>query len=261
MALAAGFRHARGRVVVTLDADLQEDPAEIPRLIERLSDGYDLVGAWRRTRRDRAGKVFGSRLFNRVVSLVGGVRFRDINCGLKVLRREVVEDVSLAGGFHRFLPLLAVWKGYRVAEMEVSHAPRKHGKSRYGGDRIPEGLLDLLAIMFLVRFQGRPSRFFAAVGTVLGALGFAISAYLAGLRLWTGSIQEKFPLLALGLVLMVVGVQLFSLGLFGELVAYHFRTRRPFEPAVLAVDSDVPVGGRDEPQPRASAEAESGGSS
>ena len=231
MALEAGFRKSRGKVVVTIDADLQDDPGEIPRLIQKLDEGYDLVGGWRRRRRDPRGKVLGSRIFNFIVSVLGGVRLRDVNCGLKVLRREVLDDIVLAGGFHRFIPLLAHWRGYRVGEVDVAHSPRRHGKSRYRGDRIPQGLLDLLAVTFLLRFEGRPSRYFAGLGIALGLSGFAISAYLACLRIITGSIRSQFPLLALGLVLLVVGIQLFSLGLFGELLAYHFRSRRPFSPA------------------------------
>jgi glycosyltransferase involved in cell wall biosynthesis len=253
MALAAGFRHARGRRIATIDADLQEDPAEIPRLAAKLDEGFDLVGGWRRKRKDPGGKVLGSRAFNSLVSFLGGVRFKDINCGLKVFRREVLEDLALAGGFHRFIPLLAHWKGYRVVEVEVSHAPRRHGKSHYGRDRISRGLLDLVAIMFLVRYEGRPSRYFALLGILMGLGGIAISAYLAGLRLLTGSIQSKFPLLSLGLVLLVVGVQLFSLGLFGELLAHHFRSRRPFEPASWETGErsglEGPAGGSGESAP------------
>lgn len=241
MALAAGFRHARGEVVVTTDADLQEDPAEIPALLGKLAEGNDLVGAWRRDRKDPFWKVLGSRIFNLAVSALGGVRLRDVNCGLKAMRREVVEEIALAGGFHRFIPLLAHWKGYRVTELEVPHEPRKHGKSRYRGDRIVRGLLDLLVLVFLVRFEGRPSRYFAATGIAMGLVGLAVSAYIAWLRLSTGTVQSRYPLLALGLVLMVVGVQLFSLGLFGELLAHGFRTRRPFEPAVSPMPAGSPM--------------------
>lgn len=232
MALLAGFRRARGEIVATMDADLQEDPAEILKLADELGRGFDLAGGWRRERKDPARKVLGSWLFNRLVSVLGGVHFRDINCGLKVMRREVVEDLVLAGGFHRFIPLLAHWQGYRVTEAEVSHRPRKHGSSRYGGDRIVRGLLDLAVILFLVRQKGRPGRYFAALGGLLGFAGLAVSAYIAYLRIADGTIGSRFPLLSLGLVLLVVGVQLFSLGLFGELLAYHFRSRRPFEPAL-----------------------------
>jgi glycosyltransferase involved in cell wall biosynthesis len=244
LALAAGFRRARGRVLVTIDGDLQEDPADIPRLLALLDEGFDLVGAWRRRRQDPVLKVWGSRLFNGLVSLAGGKRFHDINCGLKAFRREVADDVVLAGGFHRFLPLLAHWKGYRVVEREVAHAPRRHGRSRYGGDKVPRGLLDLVVILFLLRHEGRPGRLFAALGTGLGAIGLAISAYLAYVRLRFGTIRSQFPLLSLGLVLMVVGVQLFSLGLFGELLAYHFRSRRPMEPVADELDAGPPGGGR-----------------
>jgi glycosyltransferase involved in cell wall biosynthesis len=235
LALAAGFRRARGELVATIDADLQEDPADISRLVEKLGDEFDVVGAWRRTRRDRRGKVLASRVFNRLVCWIGGVRFRDINCGLKVMRREVLEDFNLAGGFHRFIPLLAHWRGFRTVELEVSHAPRRHGKSRYGGQRFLRGLLDLAVILFLVRFDSRPGRYFVALGSLFGVTGFGISAYLAILRLATGSVQSRFPLLGLGLVLIVVGVQLLSLGLFGELLAYHVRTSSRSEPATWEI--------------------------
>lgn len=232
MALLTGFRRARGEIVATLDGDLQEDPGEILRLSDKLAEGYDLACGWRRNRQDARGKVLGSRAFNWLVSRLSGVRFRDINCGLKVMRREVVADLVLSGGFHRFIPLLAHWKGFRVTEAEVTHRPRKYGTSRYGGDRILQGLLDLAVILFLVRHEGRPSRLFVGVGALLGASGLGVSAYIAHLRLVHGTIASRFPLLALGLVLMVVGVQLFSLGLFAELLACQFRSRRPFEPAL-----------------------------
>ncbi len=232
MALLAGFRRARGEIVATMDGDLQEDPEDILKLEGELARGFDLACGWRRDRRDPPRKVVASRIFNRLVSAFGGKRFHDINCGLKVLRREVAEDLVLSGGFHRFIPLLAHWKGFRVTEVEVSHRPREHGKSRYGGDRIIRGLLDLAVILFLVRHEGRPGRYFAALGALLGLGGLGISVYIAYLRLAYGTISSRFPLLSLGLVLLVVGVQLFSLGLFGELLAYHFRSRRPFEPAL-----------------------------
>ncbi|MBI4604060.1 MAG: glycosyltransferase family 2 protein [Planctomycetes bacterium] len=247
LALAAGFRRARGEVVATIDGDLQEDPADILRLADRLAEGHDVVGGWRRRRRDPWLKVLGSRAFNALVSLLGGVRFRDINCGLKVLRREVVEDLVLLGDFHRFIPLLAHWKGYRVAEAEVAHAARRHGRSRYGGERAIRGLLDLAVILFVVRHEGRPGRWFAGLGALLGLAGLGVSGYLAGVRLAYGTIRSQFPLLSLGLVLMVVGLQLFSLGLFGELLAYSFRSRRPPEPALWEAEP----GAREEDAARA----------
>lgn len=242
-ALAAGFRRARGSIVATIDADLQEDPADIPRLAAKLEEGFDLAGGWRRRRRDCVPKVLGSRLFNSAASALAGVRFRDLNCGLKAMRRSVVEDIGIAGGFHRFLPLLAHARGYRVTEVEIRHEPRRYGRSRYGGRRVVEGLLDLLVVLFLGRFEGRPSRYFAGMGLLLGLAGAAISAFLAALRIVTGSIQSRFPLLALGLVLLVVGVQLFSLGLFGDLIAYHFRSRSLTEPVADEIGPGPPPDG------------------
>jgi glycosyltransferase involved in cell wall biosynthesis len=241
-ALAAGFRRARGRVIAMMDGDLQEKPEDLPRLIAKLEEGWDLVGGWRRRRRDRPSKVWGSWLFNLLVSVLGGVRVRDINCGLKVMRREVVDDLPLAVGFHRFIPLLAQWRGFRTVEVEIDHQPRRHGRSRYGGDRIFSGLLDLIVILFLIRYEGRPGRYFVALGSLSGAAGFLISLHLAFIWVmnWlegAGSIEGKFPRLALGLFLMVVGIQIVSMGLFGELLAYRFRARGEGEPAVTVIES------------------------
>ena len=174
------------------------------------------------------------------MSVLGGVRVRDINCGLKVMRREVVEDLRLSAGFHRFIPLLTHWRGFRAVEVEIAHRPRQHGKSRYRSDRILSGVLDLIVILFLIRYEGRPGRYFVALGCLTGLAGFAISLHLALLWLvnWMqgfGSIESKFPRLALGLFLMVVGVQFVSMGLFGELLAYHFRSRAACDPAVTVM--------------------------
>ena len=163
-ALSVGFARSRGERIATLDADLQDDPAEIPALIAKLDEGYDLVGGWRRTRHDSGAKVFGSRIFNRVVGWVARVRFRDINCGLKVFRRDVVEEIRLSSGYHRFLPLLAHWKGFRVTEGEVTHHPRRHGRSRYGKGRVLRALSDLAVLVVLERFEGRPGRYVAGAG-------------------------------------------------------------------------------------------------
>ena len=228
-ALEVGFSRARGRWVATIDADLQEDPEELLRLLHFLKEeDHALVVGWRRRRQDPRGKVLASRAFNALVSLVGGVRFRDINCGLKVMRREVLEGLPLASGFHRFIPLLAHWKGFRVGEREVKHGPRRHGVSRYGGERILHGLVDLAVVLFLVRSQRRPSRYFILLGLLCFLAGLSTSTYLAYLRLTLGTIQWRYPLLALGVLLLVLGLQVLTLGFFAELVAYHFRSsRRP----------------------------------
>jgi glycosyltransferase involved in cell wall biosynthesis len=238
-ALAAGFARARGLRIATIDADLQEDPREIPRLLAVLDEGHDLVVGWRRRRRDPAGKVLASRVFNALVSVLGGTRFRDINCGLKVLRREVVDGIDLAPGFHRFIPLIAHWKGFRVVEREVDHRPREHGRSRYGGERIFHGLVDLAVILFLLRSEHRPSRCFIGLGGLLGLAGLGISTYIAALRLATGTIQSRYPLMALGILLLLAGIQVTTLGFFGELIAYHFRSGRAQEPAAEDLAAEV----------------------
>jgi len=231
-ALAAGFARARGSRIATLDADLQEDPREIARLLEVLErDGYDLVGGWRRIRRDPFNRILLSRIFNFLVRLLGGVRLRDINCGLKVMRRQVVEEIPLAPGFHRFIPVLAHWKGFRVTEREVDHRPRQHGSSRYGGERIFHGLVDLAVILFLVRSENRPSRFFIGSGALFFLGGLLICSYIVYLKV-TGSIGPHYPLMALGILLLLFGIQVVTLGFFGELIAYHFRSRSSPSPAV-----------------------------
>jgi len=231
-ALGAGFRRARGRVVATLDGDLQDDPAELPRLVEKLEQGYDLVVGWRRHRKDDLFKIYGSRVFNTLAGLLGGVRLHDINCGMKVFRREVLEDLLLTGGFHRFLPLQGHWKGYRVSEQEIEHKPREHGRSKYTRTKGFRGLLDLFVILFLMRFEGRPGRFFVGLGATCSVAGFGICAYIAAIRIIHENIQSRYPLMALGLGLLVFGFQLFTLGLFGELLSYHFRSVRAVEPVV-----------------------------
>ena len=238
-ALGAGFRRARGRLVATLDGDLQDDPAELPRLVAKLDQGYDLVVGWRRRRKDDIFKILASRLFNIFAGLLGGVRLHDMNCGMKVFRRKVLEDLLLTGGFHRFLPLQAYWKGYRVSEQEIEHKPRQHGKSKYTRTKGFRGLLDLSVILFLMRFEGRPGRFFVGLGAVCSVAGFGISAYIAAIRLLEGNIQSKYPLMALGLGLLVFGFQIFTLGLFGELLSYHFRSVRAVEPVVVEYGEDT----------------------
>jgi glycosyltransferase involved in cell wall biosynthesis len=229
-ALAAGFRRARGDSIVTIDADLQDLPESIPRLLDVLAQGSDVVGGWRRVRSDAQGKVVGSTLFNRIVSLVAGTRFHDINCGLKVFRRAVIDEIRLASGYHRFLPLLAHWRGFRVVEVEVDHAPRLHGRTKYGRLRFVGALMDLATLVFLERFDGRPGRYLALLGVGSGAIGFAILAYLAALRFLQGTIQFRYPLLVLGALLVVVGLQFASVGFLSELIAYHFRSRTPRDP-------------------------------
>jgi glycosyltransferase involved in cell wall biosynthesis len=232
-ALAAGFEQARGDVVVTIDADLQDDPAEIPRLLAKLDEGFDLVSGWKSRRRDPWTRRVLSRIFNRLASAVSGVTLHDVNCGLKAYRAEVVHDLRIYGELHRFLPVLAHERGYRVAELPVNHRPRNHGRSRYGLERYLRGFLDLLTVSLVGRYRHRPLHLFGGVGLVLGAIGTLVLAYLTVLKV-TGEAIGHRPLLILGVLLVVVGLQLFSLGLLGEMIrslheeraGQHERERR-----------------------------------
>jgi dolichol-phosphate mannosyltransferase len=223
-ALAAGFRHASGEVVVTIDADLQDDPAEIPRLLAKLDEGFDLVSGWKSKRRDPLSRRIVSRLFNAVVSRSSGLRLHDMNCGLKAYRADVVRALRIYGELHRFLPVLAHDRGYRVAELPVNHRPRRHGRSRYGVERYARGFLDFLTVSFMGRYRHRPLHLFGGLGLVLGALGTALLAYLTVLKLSGEAIGHR-PLLTLGVLLVVVGLQFFSLGLLSELITSHHEER------------------------------------
>ncbi len=224
-ALAAGFEQAAGDVVVTLDGDGQDDPREIPRLLAKLDEGFDLVSGWKARRRDPITRRLLSRLFNWVTSRVSGVRLHDMNCGLKAYRGQVARTLNLYGELHRFIPVLAHYEGYRVAELPVNHRARTHGRSRYGLERYLRGFLDLLTVSFMGRYRHRPLHLFGGLGLVLGFAGLAILVYMTALKLAGQAIGHR-PLLTLGVLLAVVGLQFFSLGLISELVTSQHEQRR-----------------------------------
>ena len=223
-ALQAGFEEAQGDVVVTIDGDLQDDPAEIPRLLAKLEEGFDLVSGWKAKRRDPLSRRIPSRIFNRVTGRLSGLRLHDLNCGLKAYRAEVLRGIRLYGELHRFIPVLAHYRGFRVAEVPVNHRPREHGRSRYGMERYVRGFLDLLTVTFMGRYRHRPLHLFGGLGLLLGALGTVVLVYLTLLKALGNAIGHR-PLLTLGVLLVVVGVQLVSLGLVSELVASHHEER------------------------------------
>ncbi len=223
-ALAAGFAQASGETVVTIDADLQDDPRDIPRLLAKLEEGFDLVSGWKAKRRDRLTRRLLSRIFNAVTGSLSGLRLHDLNCGLKAYRAEVVGGLRIYGELHRFIPVLAHYRGFRVAELPVNHRPREHGRSRYGMERYLRGFLDLLTVTFMGRYRHRPLHLFGGLGLALGAIGTALLVYLTVLKLSGEAIGHR-PLLTLGVLLVVVGVQLLSLGLVSELVASHHEER------------------------------------
>lgn len=217
-ALAVGFAHARGLSVVTMDADLQDDPAEIPHLLAKLEEGYDLVSGWKKKRRDPWRKRWSSKFFNLVTSLVSNLRLHDFNCGLKAYRREVVRSIRVYGQLHRFLPVLAHWQGFRVTETVVHHRPRQFGKTKFGPWRFLAGFFDLLTVMFLMRFNRRPMHLFGLLGLVCVLTGGAITIYLAIMRLFYSVYLSNRPLLFLGILLIIVGIQFASIGLLGEMI-------------------------------------------
>jgi glycosyltransferase involved in cell wall biosynthesis len=235
-ALVAGFDQARGETIVTIDGDLQDDPSEIPRLLAKLEEGFDLVSGWKARRRDPLARRLLSRLFNAVTSRFSGVRLHDMNCGLKAYRAEVVRGLRIYGELHRFIPVLAHYRGYRIAELPVNHRPREHGRSRYGPERYLRGFLDLLTVSFIGRYRHRPLHLFGGLGFALGAIGLGILVYLTILKLGGHAIGGR-PLLTLGVLLVVVGLQFFSLGLISEMITSHHEERAPErERADLLVD-------------------------
>jgi len=223
-ALVAGFDQARGEIVVTIDGDLQDDPAEIPRLLAKLDEGFDLVSGWKTQRRDPLTRRVPSKIFNWVTGRVSGLRLHDLNCGLKAYRAEVVQGLRLYGELHRFIPVLAHYRGYRVAELPVNHRPREHGRSRYGVERYVRGFLDLLTVSFIGRYRYRPLHLFGGLGLALGTIGFGVLLYLTIDKLLGHAIGRR-PLLILGVLLMVVGLQFFSLGLISELITSQHEER------------------------------------
>jgi glycosyltransferase involved in cell wall biosynthesis len=217
-ALAAGFEAASGEVVITMDADLQDDAAEIPRLMEKLDEGYDIVAGWKRDRKDSFSRRLVSHVYNVATRLATGVRLHDMNCGLKAYRSEVLENVQLYGERHRFVPVLAHHLGFSVTEISVNHRPRMNGHSRFGIERYLRSPFDLLTIVFIGRYRNRPLHLFGGVGLVLGLGGGGILTYLTIVKIGGAGIGQR-PLLLLGVLLVVVGIQFLSLGLIGEMLA------------------------------------------
>ena len=215
-ALSAGFERSSGEIVVTLDGDGQDDPSEIPALVAKLDEGYQLVSGWKRDRQDPRLRRWASRLFNGVTARLSGVHLHDFNCGLKAYRGECARSLRIYGELHRYIPVLAVQRGWRVTEIPVHHRARKHGRSKFGLERYARGPFDLLTVLFIGRYQYRPLHLFGGVGVALMIVGLAISAYLAVLRFQGEAIGER-PLLLLGVLLIVVGIQLLTFGLLGQM--------------------------------------------
>ncbi len=225
-ALSNGFAEAKGSSIITMDADLQDDPAEIPRLLAALTDDIDLVSGWKKRRRDPIGKRLPSKLFNGVVRAASGLKIHDFNCGFKAYRAEVAKSLRLYGELHRYIPMLCEAEGYRVTEIEVVHHERQSGKSKYGWKRFLRGGLDLFTVLMLTRYLQRPAHFFGGLALIIGALGIGILTYLsAGWFLGYRGIGSR-PLFFLGILCTLLSAQLLSIGLIAELILYHTRRKQ-----------------------------------
>lgn len=229
-ALSNGFELASGNTIITMDGDLQDDPDEIPRMLERLNEGYDLVSGWKQNRQDPRGKTAPSKLFNWTVRTVTGVELHDFNCGFKAYRRDVTDTIRVYGELHRFTPVLAAAEGFRIAELPVKHHARAWGKSKYGLKRLSKGFLDLITVFFLTNYRQRPMHLFGIPGMISIALGVLMGIKLSWDRLVQDETIGTRPLLLLAVLLIVVGVQFFGLGLLGEFMVQQSHRTRP-EPA------------------------------
>jgi len=228
-AFAAGFDYSRGDVIVTMDGDLQNDPNDIPKLLELMKD-HDLVSGWRKRRKDPfLSRRLPSIIANSLISKVTGVNLHDYGCSLKAYRRDVIKNLKLYGEMHRFIPAVASWYGVRIAEVETTHHPRLRGKSKYGISRTMKVVLDLITVKFLQSFSTKPLQFFGPIGLLSGMLGFLISIYLSLGKIFSGKDIGGRPLLLLGALLIIVGIQFIGMGLLGEMMVrvYHETQKKP----------------------------------
>ncbi|HBB30937.1 MAG TPA: glycosyltransferase [Cyanobacteria bacterium UBA8803] len=241
-AMAAGFKYARGQAIVTLDSDLQNDPADIPLVLAKLEEGYDLVSGWRKNRQDAAlTRLLPSKVANWLIGQITGVKLHDYGCSLKAYRSELVADMNLYGELHRFLPALAFIEGARITELVVRHHARLHGRSKYGLGRTFRVVLDLFTVFFMKKFLTRPMHVFGLLGMISMLSGTALGVYLTFLKLGLGEDIGDRPLLILAVVLLLTGVQLFSFGLLGELLmrTYHESQGRPIYRVREVIEANV----------------------
>ena len=219
VALQAGFDNSKGEIIATMDADLQDNPKEIYRLIEELDRGYDVVSGWKKNRKDPLEKKIASKIFNFFVRVFSGLKIHDSNCGIKAFKREVTEMLTLYGGRHRYIPLLAHQKKFLISEVVVDHREREFGISKYGVKRYSDGFFDFLTILFLGKYMDRPLHFFGSLGFISVLLGIGIESYVLYLKyILFDSFQQHIALIILGAILIIVGLQLFTFGLMGELI-------------------------------------------
>ncbi|MEJ2614510.1 MAG: glycosyltransferase [Ignavibacteriaceae bacterium] len=227
-ALQVGFKHVNGDIVVTMDADLQDDPHEIPNLINKLNEGFDVVSGWKKKRMDPFIKRKSSKFFNFITRLMSGIKIHDFNCGLTAYRKEVVDSIKVYGELHRYMPVLADWQGYTVSEIEVMHHPRRYGKTKFGISRFFKGFIDLITVIFTTRYIKRPMHLFGFLGALSFLIGLVVSIYLT-IDWINGHYLSNRPMLFLGMLLIIVGVQFFSVGLLGEMMVNNFMDEKEYE--------------------------------
>lgn len=245
-ALSAGFSESRGDIVITLDADLQDDPKEIPRLIAKINQGFDVVSGWKQTRHDPWHKRWPSLVFNAILRYFSRLELHDFNCGFKAYKREVLSEIDLFGEMHRFIPVLAAARGFRVTEIPVEHHPRLHGVSKYGWSRIPKGLMDLLTVVFLTRFRYRPQHLLGGLGGAVCLIGSIVLIGLCAAWIWTRIFDFEPPLhlheraaFYIAILMILAGLHLIGVGLLAELVVANSMLRRsPYSIASRADRSD-----------------------
>jgi glycosyltransferase involved in cell wall biosynthesis len=241
-ALAAGFRAARYGTIATLDADLQDIPEQLPLLLKKLGEGYDLVSGWRYQRRDKLTRRIGSKIYNWVTSLFTGVSLHDINCGFKCYRREVLDEVMVYGERHRYIAVLASYRGFRLGEVKIAHAPRVHGSSRYGLERVVGGVFSLLTVILMTRYTNKPLHFFGLMGLLLAGIGTAIDLYLVVMRVFFDQWLSNRPVLIIGTLLAIVGVQLVLFGLLAEMIAFSYRRENDYSVVESSEQNDMNFG-------------------
>lgn len=226
-ALAEGFARAKGEIIITMDADLQDDPNEIVNLIAKLDEGHDLVSGWKKKRHDPLGKTLPSKLFNYTTSKLAGIKLNDFNCGLKAYRSEVAKTIKVYGEMHRFLPVLAYWQGFRIGEIPVQHHARKYGYSKFGARRFFSGFFDLLTVLFITKYKRKPMHIFGFAGLASLTVGGLILGYLLTIKFMGEGIGSR-PLLPFGILFVIVGVQFIGIGLLGELLTHTSQSKREY---------------------------------
>lgn len=240
-ALAAGFRSAAYPLIATMDSDLQDLPEQLPLLIDKLNDGNDLISGWRQQRNDPLTTRIGSKLYNSTTSFLTGVKLHDINCGFKCYRREVLDEVMIYGERHRYIPVLASYRGFRLGEVKIEHAPRRHGRSHYGIGKVFGGMFSLLSVILMTRYTNRPLHFFGLMGVLLGGVGAGIDLYLILARIFFQQWLSNRPLLIIGTMLVIVGVQFILFGLLAEMVAFSYRRENDYSVIETSEDrTDAP---------------------